>query len=200
MAGEPPWRCYVAVVPSPDALARIEAGLAPLQAAFPQAHWTALDDIHLTLIFMATVPAEGVPAVVAAVAAVAADMGSFGITVQGAGEFGGRGRPSVSWLGIGDGRGPVLALESALRGRLAAIPGLEGLADDALSMPHLTVARRAPAGVAQGLAKAFDGAGPAWSVDRVVLYRSELGRRGARHTPILSAPLSPGLRAAAGGG
>ena len=188
------------MVPSPDALARIEAGLAPLQGAFPQAHWTAFDDIHLTLIFMAAVPVERVPAIVSAVAAVAADMEPFAIAVQGAGEFGGRGRPSVSWLGIGDGRGPILALETALRGRLAAIPGLEGLADDALSMPHLTVARRAPTGVARVLREAFDGAGPAWSVDRVVLYRSELGRQGARHVPILSAPLGPGLRAAASGG
>ncbi|MGH3074447.1 MAG: 2'-5' RNA ligase family protein, partial [Gaiellales bacterium] len=103
-------------------------------------------------------------------------------------------------LGIGDGAEEVRALEAALRGRLEAIPGLESLANDGLSVPHLTIARRAPAGLLGPLRDAFNASGAAWSVDRVVLYRSLLGRLGATHVPILSAPLGPALRVSAAGG
>jgi 2'-5' RNA ligase len=187
-------------VPSTNALTQLSAGLTPLQRAYPQARWTALEDVHLTLIFMAAVPALLVASVVSAVASVAADEKPFSLGVRGAGRFGGRGRARVSWLGIGEGAAHLAVLETILRTRLAAISGLEGLADDALSVPHLTVARRAPDGLATALRDAFSMGGPTWTVERIVLFRTDLSRDGARHEQIVSAPLGRSWAASAAGG
>jgi 2'-5' RNA ligase len=135
-----------------------------------------------------------VPAVAAVVVRAAAGASPFRITVRGVGEFGGRGRERVTWLGVEAGAASMADLESELRRGLATLPGLGHLDTNAPATLHLTVARRAPAGVAAGLRDAFAPAAASWDADRLVLYRSDLGRRGARHERIVSAPLGGDLR------
>jgi 2'-5' RNA ligase len=128
------------------------------------------------------------------VVAAAAGHAPFRIALGGVGEFGGRGRPRVTWLGVEDGAAPIAALEADLRRDLATLPGLAHLETDAVAVPHLTVARRAPGGLADGLRSAFAPGATSWSADRLVLFRSDLGRQGARHERIVSARLGGGLR------
>jgi 2'-5' RNA ligase len=167
--------------------------LAPLHAAFPEARWTAPEDLHLTLVFIGAVAVELVPAVVSVVVAVATGGAPFRIAVRGTGEFGGRRRPRVTWLGIDEGVSSVAALDSALRAGLAALPGLEGVSSMPLTMPHLTVARDAAEGLVGSLRDAFAVSETSWIANRLVLYRSDLGRRGARHERIVTAPLGGDL-------
>jgi 2'-5' RNA ligase len=169
--------------------------LAPLRAAFPEARWTAPDDLHLTLVFLGAVAVELVPGIVSVVVAVAAGGAQFRIAVGGAGEFRGRRGPRVTWLGIDEGAPSMAALESALRHGLAALPGLEGFSAAATTtVAHLTVARRAPEGLAGSLRDAFAATETSWIADRLVLYRSDLGRGGAWHERIVTAPLGRDLR------
>jgi 2'-5' RNA ligase len=152
------------------------------------------DDLHLTIVFLGNVSVALVPAVAAVVARVAAAGTPFRIAVRGVGEFGGRGRARVTWLGVEDGVASMATLEAELRRGLTALPRLAHLDTDAVATPHLTVARRAPAEMAGALRDAFAAAATSWSADRLVLYRSDLGRQGARHERIVSAPLGGGLR------
>ena len=126
-------------LPVPTAVAQeIERRLAALHGAWPDARWVPPGDLHLTLAFMGATPVDRVPAVEAALGEVARSVTPFEIALLGAGAFGGRGRPRVAWLGIGEGRTAVRDLATAIGSALAMEPG-------AASRPHLTVARRAPA-------------------------------------------------------
>ena len=191
------WRCYVALPPSARATRQLITRLAPLRAAFPGARWTAAEDLHVTLVFLGAVAVELVPAVVAVVVAVAAAGAPFRIAVRGAGEFGGRQRPRVVWLGIEEDSASMVELEAALRLRLAALPGLTDHTDAAQRVAHLTVARRAPEALADSLREAFEATATSWVADRVALYRSDVGRQGARHEQIVTAPIGGDLRSTA---
>ncbi|MFI5254320.1 MAG: RNA 2',3'-cyclic phosphodiesterase [Candidatus Limnocylindrales bacterium] len=192
-SGGTPWRCYVALAPATAVLRELATRLAPMRAAFPDARWTEPDDVHLTLVFLGSIPVVRVPAVAAIVDDVAARSAPFRLAIGGAGHFGGRGRPRVSWLGVGEGAAAVGALEASLRARLATLPGLVAVGEVGVSFPHLTVARRAPEALASHLRTAFAAQPTVWLADRITLYRSDLGRQGARHEPISSAALGRDL-------
>ena len=178
-------------IPLPAGVATtLEARLARLRAAHPQARWSALAQAHLTLVFLGDTRAVVVPAVIEAVTRAAAVRPPFHVALHGAGSFGGRGRPLVAWLGIGAGAAELTALAADIRGRLVTLPGLAHLAAAGEMRPHLTVARRAPASLAPLLRQAFADEGPSWTIDALVVMRSHLGREGARHELLATVPLA----------
>ena len=152
----PAWRCFVAL-PVPKAVAQeIEERCGALPDAWPEARWVPRGDLHLTLAFMGATLVDRLPAVEAALGEVARSVAPFEIALQGAGAFGGRGRPRVAWLGIGNGRTAVHDLAAACGSALAMEPG-------PASRPHLTVARRAPISLATTLGERFADGRPAWT-------------------------------------
>ncbi len=70
---------------------------------------------------MGATPVDRLPAVEAALGEVARSVGAFEIALLGAGAFGGRGRPRVAWLGIGEGRAAVRDLADSHRQRALAM-------------------------------------------------------------------------------
>ncbi|HVQ23334.1 MAG TPA: RNA 2',3'-cyclic phosphodiesterase [Candidatus Saccharimonadia bacterium] len=170
----PRWRCFVAL-PVPTTVAQdIERRLAGLHGAWPDARWVPTGDLHVTLAFLGATPVDRLPAVEGALGEVARSVRAFEIGLLGAGAFGGRRRPRVAWLGIGQGETAVRDLVTALGIALAMVPRTA-------SRPHLTLARGAHAGLTSALSERFADGRPAWAVDELVLYRSHLGPPRARY-------------------
>jgi 2'-5' RNA ligase len=131
--------------------------------------------------------------VIAATEAAARSAAPFTVRLAGAGAFPGADRPRVVWLGIVEGS-PELAALAAILGDELAGRGWER--DERPFRAHLTLGR---ADGVQGARRAVDAlAGAAatldaaWTVDRLVVYQSELGRGPARYRPLATAALGSG--------
>lgn len=198
---EAPWRLFIALpVPGPvrDALA---AALDPVRSRVRSGRWQDPGTWHLTLRFLGDTPPGSVPAIEAALHDAATGQPPFEASLGHAGSFAGRGG-RVAWIGLERGVEPVARLAGSLAAVLA--PGEVGREP---FRAHLTIARDAPDELVPALQAALDvartpAAGPprvglgrppqpvpggdalAWTVDRLVLYRSVLGRGGAVHSEI----------------
>jgi 2'-5' RNA ligase len=180
-------RCFVAVDVPPDVRARVSALTAHLRHAAPRAdvRWSGTETLHVTLKFLGEVSDARVPAVEAALAAVAAAHAPLALVAAGAGGFPSATRPRVLYVSI--------------LGQVDALMRLAGAVDEALATlgfpgerrafrGHLTVGRvRSPRG-ADGLGAALraeaGSAAGAWTVGELVLYRSRLHPTGAVHEPL----------------
>jgi 2'-5' RNA ligase len=188
-------RVFVAV-PLPDAVRATVRALVdevtsdPALAAAGRLRWVVGENLHLTLRFLGATAPERIAAVAAAAGRAAAAWEPFAVRLAGAGGFPSSARPRVVWLGIVAGAGDLEDLAAGLDAELAAA----GWPPDSRPFrAHLTIARAdgvSGAGRAvEALAAAARSLDAAWLVDRVVVYRSELGRGPARYTPLASAPL-----------
>lgn len=186
-------RLFVAMpVAAADAV-RIEAALAVHRKAFPEARWLAPVLLHVTLRFLGPVDKDLVAALGDAVSRCAREGDPVRITVgRGAGT---RGRSGTAWLELLEGRDQV----SVLADRLDALipPMIMAPLRPTRPAPHLTVARRAPAGLVTALRdEALGRIRVTWIADRIVLFQSHTGTpAGSRYEPISEARI--GDRAAA---
>ncbi|HEY9287478.1 MAG TPA: RNA 2',3'-cyclic phosphodiesterase [Candidatus Dormibacteraeota bacterium] len=188
-----PWRLFVAVELPPalrDALREPLEGLAPLK------DWiraSPLEQIHLTLHFLASVDLDRIPSIVASLGLAVRGHVRFQLAVRGIGAFGGTRRPRVLWAGFGD--HDVDRLRALRRDTGAALADL-GFDIDPDFEPHLTLARsRRPfdAKGRQALRTWYD----TWKdkefgvlpVASVHLMRSQLGGGPARHSSLASSEL-----------
>jgi 2'-5' RNA ligase len=156
--------------------------------------WAVTPELHLTVRFLGPTAPDRVPDVAAAAEAAVAGLAPFAVRLRGAGAFPTPARPRVVWLGIERGA-PDLA---ALAGRLSDELGARGWPpDDRPFRAHLTLARAdgvpGAARAVDALAAAAAGLDAAWTADRLVVYRSDLGRRPPRYTPLATARLGPRL-------
>ncbi|MFD9684835.1 RNA 2',3'-cyclic phosphodiesterase [Kitasatospora sp. NPDC059146] len=175
-------RLFVAVLPPAEALQGLSDAVAPLHGlpGADRLRWTAVEGWHLTLAFLGQVPAERLPELETALAAVAGAHPAHPLRIAGAGRFGDR----VLWAGV-EGR------TRALRGLAEAVAGataeFTGEADALAFHPHLTLARagssrghrraaqRVAAAELEGPAAALAGyRGPEWEAAGLHLMRSDL--------------------------
>ncbi|MFF2074779.1 RNA 2',3'-cyclic phosphodiesterase [Kitasatospora sp. NPDC058162] len=175
-------RLFVAVLPPVEALQGLSDAVAPLHGlpGADRLRWTTVEGWHLTLAFLGQVPAERLPELESALAAVAEVHPAHRLRIAGAGRFGDR----VLWAGV-EGR------TWALRGLAEAVAGaaaeLTGEADAFAFHPHLTLARagssrghrravqRVAAAELEGLAAALaDYRGPEWEAAELHLMKSDL--------------------------
>jgi RNA 2',3'-cyclic 3'-phosphodiesterase len=150
-------------------------------------HWSAPARWHLTLLFLAAVPREQVPALCDAAASAVAKAPAMRLRLAGGGRFGSVRRPQVAWAGL---EGDVVAL-SALAARLADGARALGLeVEDRPFRPHLTLGRWRPRRPADGTLADRLAAyrGPDWPVREVRLVESRLGAAAA-HETLASWPL-----------
>jgi 2'-5' RNA ligase len=180
------WRVFVAV-PLPRRIqAALVQTLAPMRERFPEARWTREESLHVTLHFIGALGPYDVPSLTDVVAGAVAHRAAFRARLAGAGAFGGGRRPRVAWVGFGEGAAPLAALAADVMAALKVPPERD-------PRPHVTVARSAPDGVPAALGEALEsqvGEALTWTVDRIVVYRSHLGRGGSRYEEVGVAPLA----------
>ncbi len=178
---EAPLRLFFAAPVSDAVREGARAAIASLRRSGADVRWVEPETLHLTLRFLGSTPPEKVPGLERALAAAVSGKSAFEVSFDRIGSFEERGLPRVIWAGVSSGGAELAALAAALSGALEA----EGLEPERREFKaHLTLGRlRSPRG-ASYLRKALSEAEPLdWScrIDRLVLYKSELGKDGARH-------------------
>jgi 2'-5' RNA ligase len=182
-------RSFVAVL-LPD---RMRAGLARVSAELRGQTrglaWVRADNLHLTLRFLGEIEPMRLEQVREAVAAAAAAVAPFTVSLGGLGGFPSGRAPRVLWASVAAGGEELETLYAALEAALVA-RGMPG--ESRPFHPHVTLARaRDPRG-AGDLASVL-GVGPAFGEVRVGalhLMRSDLGPRGSRYSVLAEAPLA----------
>jgi 2'-5' RNA ligase len=191
-------RLFVAVQPPAAALDHLAGAVGRLHAIAARARATPVERWHVTVAFLGDVPVDRVDDAAAAVAGAAASVdgaaagGPLELVVRGGGRFG-RGRSSVLWAGIhGVTDTDDAAFAALARGLRRALRRARLPYDDRPFRPHLTLAYpgdRLDAELLRDDVAALAGyAGPAWTADRVTLFRSFLGPH-PRHEPVGGWPL-----------
>jgi 2'-5' RNA ligase len=166
------------------------AGAPTNERQYGQPRWVRVDGLHLTLRFLGATPDVRQDELAAVVKAAAEAVPPFRVSLSGGGAFPAPSRPRVLWVGITEG---VPALER-LAGRLSE--GLLPLGwppEDRPFKPHLTLARTdgvpGAAERAERLIEAAADLNAGWEADRLVLYKSVLGRGPARYEAVSEALL-----------
>ncbi len=146
---------------------------------------------HVTLKFLGDTPIELLPDVIKAMASVAGGFEAFDVELAGTGAFPHWGRPQVVWAGISP-KDPLQKMAARLEDVLEPLSfPKEGRAYH----PHLTLARikAKPPRELKELAKAYETTSfGTQSIDRVILYQSELQKGGPVYTPLATTLLEIG--------
>jgi len=177
-----------ALLPEP-VVEHLAGALAPLMPEGTRA-LTPLENWHITLAFYGDVPAGAADELSTAVAEAVWETSALRVHLSGSGWF----RHATAWIGVGGQAKELAAVMAALNevGPRASVPEKH--------RPHLTIARtgRRSGGPVPALDRVIAAMsvyrGPDWTVDEVMLMRSELGQgRGGRprYTPFARAALRP---------
>jgi 2'-5' RNA ligase len=182
-------RLFVAVDPSPAAVADLGAVVDALEVGRAKARLAGRERWHVTLAFLGDVPAARAGEAGAALrAAAAAVQEPISVRFAGGGTFG-RGRFTVLWAGLA---GDVDALRSLAQGVRAELRRARLPFDSKGFRPHLTIARPGDRVTREQIdadvttLQAYQG--PAWPAGQVHLVASELGPD-PRHTRVESVAL-----------
>jgi len=156
-----------------------------LRQTHPSARWTRPDQLHLTLVFLGSLPVVEVGRIDAAVARVAASWRPFAVTMGGGDGFTERRRGGgVAWLRVADGYDEAARLSHALDEAIGA-----SAFRDVAPRPHLTLARGIDRQLLSDLRAGSVGDGLGWPIDNVVLFRSHTGHGGSRYEALSRHPL-----------
>lgn len=164
-----------------------------------RARWVRFDGLHLTLQFLGPTPESAVPSLAAALTEVAARSRPFTVRLSGAGAFPNIQRPRTLWVDVVAGAEELTNLSASLAADervaewLPQRPGNGGPLERKPYTPHLTIARTdgvpGAARLARSLATEAADLDVAFMAERLVLYRSHLGRGPARYEPLSEARL-----------
>jgi 2'-5' RNA ligase len=159
--------------------------LEPVRAATPQARWLPPRSLHLTLVFLGSVPDPSVPALRESFAGVCGRHRAMSLTFSGVETFGPSRSPRVLAATLA---GEVEALQALIVDARRAAEALVQLEPERPFRPHLTVARaRSTHGdlllgrCRAALGHALDGA---FVLRDVALMRSDTLATGAVHTEL----------------
>lgn len=183
-------RLFIAIRPAPETAARIHALLQPFREAPVAAHWTAPENLHLTLKFLGATEARAVPEIQAALARVAAELGAdLPIALSGIGSFRGRDDSRTLWLAA---RNPDVKSLSHLVSRLETELAALGIRPEPRPFhAHVTVARAAGTPALAMLLERMTCANPVqltFTADALILFESRTLPAGAVYTEIARAP------------
>jgi RNA 2',3'-cyclic 3'-phosphodiesterase len=150
----------------------------------PQFRWTPDSNLHLTIRFLGHVEAAVAEKIAESVAG--ADLQGFELELGDVGTFKRGALARVVWLGLAAGAAEAEQVATVVESACVGA-GLEP--EPRAFSPHLTLARARPREGAR-----LPGLPPpprldAWRADRLILYRSILGRPGAVYEPLRSISL-----------
>ena len=180
-------RAFVAVRPTPDRRSRIAATVRQRVANDARLRrdlrLVKADRLHLTLAFLGALPLAREADLLDAARRAAATHERFDLGFAGLGGFPTSARARVAWLGVREGRDPLISLAAVLRARLDE----QGLPFDAKPFrPHLTVARSRRGPVA--LPTSVEVRIPPCPINEVEVVRSVVGPNGAEHRTLARWP------------
>lgn len=183
-------RTFVAIAISDDIRTRARAAMKQLASIAPDVKWVEPQSLHWTLNFLGNVEQREIGEICMAVAEGALEHEPFELETRGAGAFPAADRPRTLWLGVGQGRDEMIALQASIEKALESL-GFRGEARR--YTPHLTFGRpgrgERPQALAAQLAAMADFNGGRMLVDEVTIYSSELTREGPVYESLAVAPL-----------
>lgn len=153
--------------------------------------WVEPENLHVTLLFLGEVEQRAVNDVCRAVGAVASEVPSFSISVEGAGAFPNARRPRIVWVGVGAGAPEVTSLHDALENSLLNLGCYRR--EERKYTPHVTLGRVRQEDVQSGLETAIKKqekwkAGET-TIAEVLVLSSELTRDGPVYSVLSRAAL-----------
>lgn len=193
MIQEETQRLFIAI-DLPDGIkARLHETQQALREHTRAVRWADPQGTHLTLKFLGEVRVGAIGAIEAGMARAAARHRSFALRTTELGAFPSKTRPRVVWLGLGGDLAVLRELRADVERSVAPL----GFPTEQRSFaPHLTLGRSGkeprPADletIGQALDRVAAPAESTFFVQEIVLMRSELGKSGARYTPVVHVPL-----------
>ena len=169
----------------------VKESIAKLQAELGEVvegiKWVGAEQIHLTLKFLGNIRPDRVDAVKAAIDEAASRSTPFTLTASGVGAFPSTARARVIWVGLGDDPG-LTALHENMEAALEEVGFDQG---ERPFKAHLTIGRvRGRVGeIGERLDAARWQPDETFEVTQVTVFKSELRRSGALHTPLHKAIL-----------
>jgi 2'-5' RNA ligase len=170
-------RLFVAFDVSPEAAAAVDRAIRPWRNEFPKARWVPPENWHVTLKFLGQTWPRLERWVREQVGAAAKDAHPVGTRLTGLGSFPSATRGRVLWAGIDDDAGDLALIASGLDESLAR----EFAPERRPFSPHLTLARSEPPLRVPPSFAASSLEPVAFTVDRLVLFRSHLRRPAPRY-------------------
>jgi 2'-5' RNA ligase len=183
-------RLFLAVPVSDSLRESVAAWTEQLRRAHSGWRWVASANLHLTLRFYGETSEATAGQLCDRLTRYGALEAPFRLELAGWGAFPSLARPRVLWIGVSGDLEPVERLAEAAE-RDAAELGFE--AERRRFHPHLTVARASRGRRRPSLPAKGEHAEPRFgdmSVDRLVLYRSQLGPQGPSYERVLEIPLT----------
>ncbi|MFD0681540.1 MULTISPECIES: RNA 2',3'-cyclic phosphodiesterase [unclassified Paenibacillus] len=151
-----------------------------LQPTLSFQKWVHKDDLHITLKFLGDTPTAALSGIQSHMKKVAASVSTFQLSLDSLGTFGKPFAPSVLWIRVG---GHLTALNALHAQTEAAMESVDFPMEGRPYSPHITIARKYSGEAAftkAALASAnneLKSSPMQWTANRIVLYRSYLGRR-----------------------
>jgi len=161
-----------------------------LRPRVPEIRWVADGNIHLTLKFLGSTPDGQEAAVIAAATSVAARFSPMTVSLKGIGAFPSPRKPRIVWAGMS---GETASLASLSAGLDKVFVDLGFEPETRPFSPHVTIGRarkgESTPSLEAHLARFDKELGPAFTIEEIVLFHSDLTPAGPLYTRRGSAPL-----------
>jgi 2'-5' RNA ligase len=178
-------RSFLAIELPREILKKIEEVQGDLKSSHADVRWVSPDKIHLTLKFLGNIEEARIEPIVEAIKGPVHNAQVFPLRVKGIGTFPHWKNPRVIWMGLIDGKGLLIPLQKQLEMALEKI-GFEP--EDRTFQPHLTLGRVNSSRGKEELIRRMEGYREEEfgevSVERMVLFKSDLKPTGPIYTPL----------------
>ncbi len=184
-------RCFLAFELPGHIRELLQDLLGPLRGSGLQVRWVRPANIHLTVVFLGNIAQDSLERLGGAVSKTCAKYAPFQVSLTGLGYFGSRRSPRVLWVGMEGESRRLSIFRDALQKSLAPF-GIKK--ENRPFRPHLTLGRFRK-GATGGdtldglLTKYRELVARPWSLNELVLFKSDLRPTGAVYTKLDSWPL-----------
>jgi 2'-5' RNA ligase len=184
-------RAFIALALESALAAEVRKVQQSLNAPGGAVRWIDPQHLHLTLRFLGNVPTDRMDELSAALRHACARAAPFHVALEGAGCFPNPKNPRVVWIGIQGDLEPLRKLQEQIARETKSFGDT---CDERAFQPHLTIGRVKASGLAGRKAvQAIEFVGVprlgVWTVQNVLLLRSELSPDGARYTTLAAVAL-----------